>query len=274
MDEPERAGLALVCEGCGYAVDGLREDLNCPECGRPIATSMPERRTGSTWQRTGGLAGWWSTNVTTLRRPGVQFEVVRVERRRSTRLAQINALLAAGVAIAPLAVTRTLAMWPTGEPIVDFASQVRAPSKLAAIQAGLTWLLVAMGLAWVGLMVLTAIEARGLRFFGARRGWRSSRDVAWAVCGHASVGWIIAGVLWAAGSLLAGHPWLLRLENIAWLDPVRPVIRLGPAILGGFAGMMVFETLAYVGFRAMRFANAPRAASMAPDRDTGPVAPN
>ncbi len=34
----------VLCEACGYALTGLTVDRNCPECGRPIADSMPANR--------------------------------------------------------------------------------------------------------------------------------------------------------------------------------------------------------------------------------------
>src|SRR5712691_2806444 len=33
---------AILCEGCGYTLDGLPLHSNCPECGKPIAQSTGE----------------------------------------------------------------------------------------------------------------------------------------------------------------------------------------------------------------------------------------
>jgi hypothetical protein len=35
----------LLCERCGYVLEGLDERGACPECGQPIAESLPSRRT-------------------------------------------------------------------------------------------------------------------------------------------------------------------------------------------------------------------------------------
>ncbi|MFQ5430590.1 MAG: hypothetical protein ACE5E1_09805, partial [Phycisphaerae bacterium] len=32
------------CEGCGYAIAQIPRSTNCPECGKPVADSLPERR--------------------------------------------------------------------------------------------------------------------------------------------------------------------------------------------------------------------------------------
>jgi len=34
----------VLCEACGYAVTGLTAAGNCPECGCPIADSLPANR--------------------------------------------------------------------------------------------------------------------------------------------------------------------------------------------------------------------------------------
>jgi hypothetical protein len=33
------AETSILCEGCGYTLDGLPTDINCPECGKPVAES-------------------------------------------------------------------------------------------------------------------------------------------------------------------------------------------------------------------------------------------
>jgi hypothetical protein len=42
----------VLCEGCGYTLNGLPETSNCPECGRPIAQSVdPSLRAPPVWER-------------------------------------------------------------------------------------------------------------------------------------------------------------------------------------------------------------------------------
>jgi hypothetical protein len=52
----------LLCEGCGYTLNGLPEDSRCPECGRLIAESAPEIRQLPEWESTGRsfLATTWA----------------------------------------------------------------------------------------------------------------------------------------------------------------------------------------------------------------------
>src|SRR2546421_69887 len=48
----------LLCEGCGYTLNGLPDDSNCPECGKPIIESLRGRREVPAWERAGGRSVW------------------------------------------------------------------------------------------------------------------------------------------------------------------------------------------------------------------------
>ena len=40
----------LLCEGCGYVLNGLPEGGRCPECGKPLAESAPTTRRVPAWE--------------------------------------------------------------------------------------------------------------------------------------------------------------------------------------------------------------------------------
>ncbi len=223
----------LWCEGCGYRLDGLEGDGACPECGRERALSDPARRTGSPWQRRPSIVGWLASGFAVLRRPRAFWDKVSVDRVSGRNLALLNAGVTALIAV--------------GIP----AFVMRDPGFFIAF-----WLL-ASGT----VLTLTLVEQWGIRFWGNVHGGRITKGVAWAVCGHASFGWVIGGVLvatgWIVGGLIAdgrGASWGALGWRIAFAAPVS----VGFVVGGGVVGLLLFETLTYLGARRMRFANAPR----------------
>ena len=46
----------VLCEHCGYVLNGLPPGSNCPECGRPAADSDPALRTPTAWEKSAGNA--------------------------------------------------------------------------------------------------------------------------------------------------------------------------------------------------------------------------
>jgi hypothetical protein len=56
---------AILCEACGYTLDGLPLTSNCPECGKPIAESASDgQRQPPAWESPGGgssVARFWKS---------------------------------------------------------------------------------------------------------------------------------------------------------------------------------------------------------------------
>jgi predicted RNA-binding Zn-ribbon protein involved in translation (DUF1610 family) len=237
MDETARIESTRLCEACGYIVEDLPEEV-CPECGTSVPRSRDARRPGTRWQVRPGFRTWIDASWATLRRPTSTFDIVRIDARSSRALLRVN-LPVASVSLA------------VGAARVAGADDVRTLLALSVL----------FSIASVTiLMLLTAIEARGVRFFGARRGWRITPAVAATVCGHASIGWVIAGilVLLVTTSLpvhLSPPPGAFRpyLFFVAWI-PIGAIAFI--------AGMLVFECLVYLGVRRCRYANTPDSVSM------------
>lgn len=250
---------ALLCERCGYPLGGLPAEGMCPECGLPARESSPDRRPGSPWQQGPSARSWLVTNWGTLRHPGDRFRAGMCETRRSRWLLVVNCTLTGLLTALP---------W-TGVLIGDPSRGASGPlAPVLSVAMLLVWTLI------VGAIVfaLTMVEHAGIRFFAARRRWRLSRAAAWQVCGHASAGWLVAPV--AAMAVLVALTTAVRFFGLSMAGVVR--LRLGSlfdlgavsvgqlvsaGLLGAsaLAGVLVFETIVYVGVRACRFANAPGA---------------
>lgn len=240
----------LLCEECGYSIEGLPTTGACPECGREIASSLPERRLGSPWQRGPSLRSWWRTSLGLLRAPRAFWDQVRVDDPARGLLVDQCWIAAAGLALIPLIV---------------FAPTRHGDTLLPLLVAAMVILVLGASV----LMGLTLIEAAGARFFASRRGWRVPRAAAWSICAHAGVGWVLAGWLGLALALL-GHPAALL------AGATRPVLWSASGALVGLAvGFLVFEMLVYLGVHRLRYANiAPRPPADVPSPAITPTLPS
>jgi hypothetical protein len=126
---------------------------------------------------------------------------------------------------------------------------------LASLALGVGTIAITAGVLWL----LTWIEVAGVRFFHARRGWRVTRAVAWSVCAHASIGWVVGAALLVLGwGLIDLDFWLARSLRTMTVRPRVGDWAAVPAGAGFFAGMMLFEYRVYQGMRVCRFANRRR----------------
>lgn len=227
----------VLCENCGYALGGLDANLACPECGRAAADSLPERRRGSPWQRSGladgcgAIPAWLATLGAIARRPAAFWRDVRITQRRALALLMTNCLIAALGAMLVL--------------LGEWNGRTSPISYMAAFWFVMLLLMLA----------LSSVEYVGMRFFGRRRGWRITLRTTLVIVAHASYAWLIAGFGMAAAGQVArvlpfiwdGRP-TLSIPDIVWFA----LITGTPFILG----MVLFSSLCGLGFHALRYANA------------------
>jgi hypothetical protein len=233
----------LLCESCGYPLTGLPVEGRCPECGEPVADSLPQRRVGSPWQQRTGFAAWWRTGRESLLRPADLFACILIERRSSGRLLYLNITTGAS-AIAVSILMSSAIRFPFVNPE---GMTIRGALMLLGLAMALTTA--------VSLLIaaLVLIEAIGARIWGRRTRSRITAGVATAVCAHASVGWFIAGAGWASGFILLWATQKMGLFNDLprWLRTALVIIP--PVSL--IVGLFIFESLVYIGIRRCRFAN-------------------
>lgn len=246
---PPPAPDLLLCERCGYALRGLDPAAACPECGLSAHLSLPTCRTGSPWQQAPSATSLLATWAALLRAPQALFRRIRINDLNDHPLLVDQACL--GV---PMILAATFGAIYSRFPVGRNSNPLSAASEYGVmlVAATLTATL------WPPLVLfLSALERRGLRFFGARRGWRITRPVAASVVAHAALGWVLAAALTAAGLLAVAlnlHP---RPALVFALWPI-PDALLPPAA-GFLLGMLAFELLVYLGIRQCRHTNPPGA---------------
>ncbi|MEM7628594.1 MAG: hypothetical protein AAF356_04140 [Planctomycetota bacterium] len=225
----------LLCERCGYVVEGLATDGACPECGKPISESLPERRVGTPWQQKPSfrnlLKTWWMT----LRHPKRTLDVMRMHRESSSGLLGASLLLFLALAWVSL-----LAVW------AHFVSEV--VSFIAVFFGTLVFAVFGVGIA----AVLIATERAGLRFLGRKHGLRITPDASSSICSHGSIGWAFVAAGLGFANTGAAQPGLLWVAGLAV----------------ALIGFLFFEWFAWLGLRRCKYANRARTGSGASNPST------
>ena len=248
-----RDEFELLCERCGYVVDGLPAEGMCPECGRTIESSMPESRQGSPWQRGPSAWSWLSTLWFVLVHP------LRMARTIGIGVGGIRRLQTVNVAAASVVVGLGLGIAQHRFLVLESLGLVRAAGGPNGGEPGARIVAVAIlgaVAAFALISGLTAIERLGIRFFGRVHKARVTECIARALTAHASAAWLAGAVLFVLG--LAVGTWVHEVAMEQNVGAGRGLMMLSPALLallGGFLGMLWFESIVYLGLRACRFAN-------------------
>ena len=246
----------MLCERCGYVVEGLPEDGPCPECGRPIADSLPERRTGTPWQRRSGVGAALATGLLVATQPKRTLDVMRVRPPAIGGLLAVSAfpiawLCGAGVVLL-LELERALpgggaTSWSAGSALGAWAISLALGVMLTPIVVALLWM-------------LTWVEARGLVIFAVQHSFRVHPRLAYTITRHGAFGWLLCG----AGALMALPLALASQADWRQAHGEPSGFLVGLALAGAvvaFVGFLGFELFAWLGLRRCKFANSHRPAS-------------
>tara|TARA_R110000782_G_scaffold103991_7_gene191558 strand:- start:4540 stop:5304 length:765 start_codon:yes stop_codon:yes gene_type:complete len=233
----------LLCERCGYVIEGLPTEGACPECGRPIARSLPERRVGTPWQQDRTwrslLSTWMATTLHPLdtldrMRPDVPAGPLR------------GWCIGTGTAVVLCPYAGFLLLLALNDPLIGKAEHGSRYALVAAASVACVALLLPGPL-----LLLTEIEEAGLRFIGRGRRFRITPQSSSIICDHGSVGWLIGCVLasfvFFPIAVLEVQP-NRSLPGWVWALPLA-------AALPGF---LFFETFAWLGLRRLKYANRTR----------------
>ncbi len=256
-----RDEFELLCERCGYSIEGLPQETNCPECGRPVVESLPEARSGTAWQQDPSARSWARTLLALLCHPRRTVRTFKIERESSRSFAGLTMTVAAALPSAVCSGAIGLGWVFRNEPVFWTAGSRTALPRIDPVAVGSFYILAWVGLATL-LWVLTRVEYLGIRTFGRFHRTRITRAVARTITAHATAGWMGAAILASVGFLL-GVAMLhraLRHDVGPWRGPMMLSVGLLPA-LGGFLGMLWFESIVYLGVLNCKFANRERAGS-------------
>jgi len=256
-DHPWTDEYTLLCEKCGYVIEGLDQSGNCPECGKPIAESLPERRVGTPWQQNPSVGSlvrtWWMT----LRHPLRTLDVMRVREPNSVdSYPWLNSILASWI-IAGTVFMRLIINDIEISNHLDYATVYQILLGLVGVVFVLPILLV----------MLTRLEQQGLRIISKTRSTRVNRGVAQAITSHGSVGWVLAAllgfILSIAGAFIittsTPKPYMEPNYSVYYPTPAWAwTLDIGLYALALLIGFLFFETFAYLGLRRCKYANRVR----------------
>lgn len=68
----------VLCEGCGYVLNGLPPDSRCPECGKPIDESAGHARVAPPWESDRPASGFFRTTLDVIFRPTAFYRTLPV----------------------------------------------------------------------------------------------------------------------------------------------------------------------------------------------------
>ncbi len=212
----------LLCDRCGYSLEGTPETAVCPECGLDFAASRAAR-VGSPWQRRPSLWSWMKTVGLMVARPRRTLGVVSFDNDDSNfRLFLCNMLIVPGCALflaaAWAGVTLALEV-PLSDNDTVFLGVVLLAATIVVVVGLLMWLALGLALYFSGRQVIR------LACRPSREIWRGSHVLAvHASCVLAPTSAVLlvdllldmlehvtpslaAGVLWFVALCLAASRW-------------------------------------------------------------------
>ena len=236
------AASDLLCEGCGYVLNGLPADARCPECGKPAAESVAQVRQPPAWEqpdRRGTLRPFLDTTAAVWFRPTRFFRSLppNPNGNAALRFAQVHyAVASALLGTAALAHFDWFITLGGGR---QFHVARQLPLLL------LCWLA-----AYVFLRLMTRLAAGLTSWEAAYRGYRLPLPVVLRGLHYHSAHYLPVGLA-AAGTVL-GYQLLLRLTEVGSNSPTIYLYVLSGEVV--FFAIYLFKTY-WTAMRNLMYAN-------------------
>lgn len=238
---PWKDQYTLLCNRCGYIIESLYADSNCPECGHPIEKSIPTDRAGTPWQlHQQSMIALIKTWFMTIGKPGKVIDTMKFDHENGKSMAAHTPLVAvvlALISIVPMA-------YFDGIGTVAFL----------VIGGGLIGLVF-----WFMACLYSRIAVTRLTRSARKKNYKFDLGLSWSVAGHASSYWI-----WIPFGLSMAL-WTLLLNHYAgqnnWIDPYSKTSSLidftGLLILTASAPISIsmFELFLWKASRRLRYTN-------------------
>ncbi|MCA9275651.1 MAG: hypothetical protein KDA29_06470 [Phycisphaerales bacterium] len=242
----------LLCERCGYVVEGLDESGACPECGMAIEESRPRVREGSAYQTQGGLKGLVRTWGATLVRPKALFPILRIDKAAGKSLVCWGLVTAVAIPVSIFVLTLVLLIFDQYQSGYLSAASVIMPFVFLLIGA---LLVVCVGIAY------TAFAVSRIKMVARMRGMRMNSEIAWTVAGQAAMGLTIWPLCFAVWGLVA-VPVMIYAEftgdydvySTRWYEVLGLIFSV-ILYVSFVLSFVEFEVLLSIGTRRLRYRN-------------------
>jgi hypothetical protein len=232
----------VLCEHCGYVLNGLPPGSNCPECGRPAADSDPGLRAPTAWEQR-AAEGDSSANAFLATSAAVLFRPTRFYRTLATRIDT------------PQAVTFGQVYWILSSLLLALAAYAHATwfilGDVKTPLNALKWILVAVP-TYAFIVLMNLLAARLTHWEASYRGLRLTLPVVRRGLYFHAVHYLPVALLAAVTVLTYGH--------LVWkgrLDPVQTtsyyLYTLCAEVV--LAAVYLFKTY-WTAMRNMMYANA------------------
>ena len=229
----------LLCEGCGYTLNGLPQDANCPECGKPLAQSLHSTRRVPAWEQRRNVWNFLATSAEVTFRPTRFYKTLATRRdvRPARQFANIHwvvtSLLFGAAAYGHLA-------WYIGLG-GSWAGIARVNPFVAAALVGATFIV---------LRAVTYIAARLTNWEASYRGLRLPLNVVLRGMYYHAAHYLPVAL--GAAITVYGYQWLFR-RLILPPESVTTYLYVLCAEVVVFAGFL-FHTY-WIGMKNMMYAN-------------------